>query len=215
LKTGGGGPFWQGIGKGSLLFAKQQRDHSEHERAPRVRAAGEPAPSRVTKRDTEALANSGLGLALVSVGLARMACSQGSHRTTRVAGGADRTPIIARVQQVFHRCGVATPSAAAPSLPPLDDRFRETDHIGCRRRFLVNCCVAAHFGDPILVGIRFEPWKRPTSPPATSNASSIVQTTAAPIRTKPTVTIFPSTSLTSNGPACSSLTLRATGHHGP
>jgi hypothetical protein len=45
----------------------------------------------------------------------------------------------------------------------LDDRFHETDHIGCHHSFLVTGISQEHPDGPILVGIRFEPWKRPTS----------------------------------------------------
>jgi hypothetical protein len=35
----------------------------------------------------------------------------------------------------------------------LDDRFHETDHIGCHHRFLVNGISRQHPNGPILVGI--------------------------------------------------------------
>jgi hypothetical protein len=46
----------------------------------------------------------------------------------------------------------------------LDDRFHETDHIGSHHRFLVGPHVAATSWWSNLLDIRFEPWKRPTSP---------------------------------------------------
>jgi putative ABC transport system substrate-binding protein len=52
--------------------------------------------------------------------------------------------------------------AAFATLAKLDDRFHETDHIGCHHSFLVTGISQEHPDGPILVGIRFEPWKRPT-----------------------------------------------------
>jgi hypothetical protein len=43
-----------------------------------------------------------------------------------------------------------------------DDRFHESNHIGCHHRFFVSPCVAATSLWFTLVNIRFEPWKRPT-----------------------------------------------------
>jgi molybdate transport system substrate-binding protein len=59
------------------------------------------------------------------------------------------------------------PVAATVTAKPeaLDDRFHETDHIGCHHSFLVTGISQEHPDGPILVGIRFEPWKRPTSLP--------------------------------------------------
>jgi hypothetical protein len=45
----------------------------------------------------------------------------------------------------------------------LDDRFHESNHIGRHHGFLVNPCVAATSLPFSLLGIRFEPSKRPTS----------------------------------------------------
>jgi hypothetical protein len=60
-------------------------------------------------------------------------------------------------------CASMTGAAESWKNFSLVDRFHETDHIGCDHSSSLTRVSQQHLGDPILVGIRFESWKRPTS----------------------------------------------------
>jgi hypothetical protein len=89
-------------------------------------------------------------------------CSTPASRQTCVAGHPGDRARLRPTAARHYLAGIDLATMREGTSNALHDRLHESNHIGRHHGFLVNPCVAATSLQSSLLGIRFEPSKRPT-----------------------------------------------------